>query len=210
MTTRSAIRGVPSPTRPPVGWPLVGWFALGLLLVTVAVLAHDGTGETGLRAVVRVTALTSLLLFAAAFTASALQRLLRALLSRWLLANRRYLGVSFAVSHGVHLLAVLALSRLVPDFRANPTTVVFGGLGYVFIAAMTATSFDRTAAWLGARAWKRLHTVGVYYLWFIFFVSYAPRLGTSPLYALHMALLIAALSLRLLARRQLPGAARQP
>jgi len=28
---------------------------------------------------------------------------------RWMLANRRYLGVSFAVSHATHLLAIFAL-----------------------------------------------------------------------------------------------------
>jgi hypothetical protein len=39
-----------------------------------------------------------------------------------------------------------------------------GGLGYLFILLMAATSFDRTAAWLGPRAWNVLHTVGLYYL----------------------------------------------
>jgi sulfoxide reductase heme-binding subunit YedZ len=29
---------------------------------------------------------------------------------------------------------------------------------------MTATSFDRTAAWIGPKAWRVLHTVGAYYI----------------------------------------------
>jgi methionine sulfoxide reductase heme-binding subunit len=41
---------------------------------------------------------------------------------------------------------------------------VFGGLAYGFIAAMTATSFDRTAAWIGPKAWRALHTIGAYYI----------------------------------------------
>ena len=45
---------------------------------------------------------------------------------------------------------------------------IFGGIGYAFITAMTATSFDRTATAIGARAWRRLHLAGGYYLLFQF------------------------------------------
>jgi DMSO/TMAO reductase YedYZ heme-binding membrane subunit len=62
------------------------------------------------------------------------------------------------------------------------TTTVVGGIGYVLIAAMTATSFDRSAAWLGPRRWRRLHTIGAYYVWLVFFLSFAPRALSSPLY----------------------------
>jgi len=204
----SAIPEAQSRRNVPTGWPLVGWSSFGVLAVTAAVLAADGTGETGLRAVVRATALTSLLLFTAAFTASAAHAVWRTPLTRWMLANRRYLGVSFAASHAVHLIAIVRLARAVPDFTPNTTPLVFGGVGYVVLAAMTATSFDRTAAWLGPRAWKRLHTFGVHYLWFVFFASYVPRLSRSPVYALHTAVLVAALALRLVARRARTSAAR--
>ena len=202
VTSLSTVRDRQPRTSVPAGWPLVGWCSLAVLAFSAAALAANGTGEAGLRAVIRVSALTSLILFSSAFSASALNRLLRAPVGRWLLANRRYLGVSFAFSHSVHLIAILTLARTVPDFKSNPTTVVLGGLGFVFIAAMTATSFDRTAAWLGPRAWKRLHTTGVYYLWFIFFATYLPGIGRSRVYLFHVSLLIAALALRLAARRR--------
>jgi len=187
----------------PTGWPVVGWCALGLLTIATIVLAVDGTGEAGLRTLIRVSALTSLLLFSSGFTASALNRLLRTPVSRWLLANRRYLGVSFAISHAVHLVPIVVLASTVPDFRANPTTLVFGGFGYVVLAAMTATSFDRTTAWLGPRAWKRLHTFGVYYLWFIFAASYIPRVAGARWYLFHSTVLVAALALRLYGRAKI-------
>jgi len=76
-------------------------------------------------------------------------------------------------------------------------TLIGGGLAYVFIATMTATSFDRSAAWLGARAWRRLHTVGMYYIWFIFFISYAPRAITSAVYLPFPVVQLGALGLRL-------------
>lgn len=183
------------------GWPIVGWSALIVVSLSAAILAALGTGEAGIRAVTRTTAQTSLVLFLAAFTASASRRLWPSPATRWLLANRRYLGVSFAASHFVHLLSIIALVRTVPDFELTRTTLIFGGGAYVFIAAMTATSFDRSAAWIGPRAWRILHTVGAYDIWLIFAISYVPRaFMQSPAYALPAALLLAALGVRIAAR----------
>ena len=184
------------------GWPIVGWSALAIGAMVAAFLANAGAGEDGLRLVIRATARTSVVLFTLAFVASALRRRWPTPATRWLLANRRYVGVSFAVSHLAHLLAILALTGWsVRGFftKAGLVAGVFGGLGYVFIAAMASTSFDRTAAWLGPRRWQRLHTTGVYYLWFIFFVSFAPRVTAEQalVYSPITLVLVAALALRL-------------
>ena len=103
-------------------------------------------------------------LFLLAFTASALWQFWPNAWTRWQRQNRRYLGVSFAVSHAIHLAAILMLGQVAPAElarEADIVTVIFGGLAYLFIAAMTLTSFDRTAAAIGPRAWKILHTVGL-------------------------------------------------
>lgn len=186
------------------GWPLVGWCAVFLITMAGTILAVYGFGEHGLRVLIRSSAQTSLILFLSAFTASALYRKCPAPLSRWLLRNRRYLGVSFAVSHFIHLIAIVTLAvRLGDQFETSLVTIVGGGVTYVFIAAMTATSFDRTAAWIGRRAWGVLHTAGAYSVWLIFFLSYAPRAAVeSVLYAPFVVLLIAAVGLRVSARRQ--------
>ena len=190
-------------TRPArfAGWPVVGWCALILIVLMTTLVAVFGTNERGIRVVIRSSAQTSLVLFLSAFSASALSLLWPTPLTRWMLRNRRYLGVSFAVSHFIHLLAIIALVRVAPDVTIGATTLVGGGLAYVFIAAMTATSFDVTADWLGRRAWTRLHTAGAYYIWFIFFISYAPRAAMqSILYAPFAFVLLAALGLRFGAR----------
>ena len=41
---------------------------------------------------------------------------------------------------------------------------------------MTATSFDRTAAWLGPAQWRLLHLVGGWYIWMSFAVAIGKRL----------------------------------
>jgi DMSO/TMAO reductase YedYZ heme-binding membrane subunit len=182
------------------GWPLVGYAGTILVLVFGAELAWLGGGEAGVRQVVRTSAQTSLLLFSAAFAASSLYQVHRSSLTRWLLSNRRYIGVSFGLSHYFHLAALIALARISQPFveELNAVTIVGGGLGYLFLTAMVVTSFDRTAAALGTRWWSVLHKVGAYYLWFIFFQSYLPRmLITSFAYAPAAALLLATLGLRL-------------
>jgi hypothetical protein len=165
------------------------------------ILTLSGAGETGLRSVIRATARSSLTLFLFAFTASSLARLWRTPLTSWLLRNRRYLGVSFAISHSAHMVAIAALAVEVPGFGADPFTTVFGTLAYLVILAMAATSFDRSAAWLGRSRWKRLHTVGSYYIWLIFLVTYAPEAvrGAAPAHVPGTLALVAALGLRIAA-----------
>jgi hypothetical protein len=182
------------------GWPIVGWAALVVVAASAATLGVHGAGEEGIRAVLRLTARTSFVLFTAAFAASAAARRWPGPATRWLVANRRQIGVSFAVSHTVHLAAIVALGRLTPVI--NDATAVIAIMGYVAIAAMTVTSFDRTAAWLGARRWRRLHLTAAYYIWAVFLASYLPRaILESPAYAPFVVVLLAVLALRLTAAR---------
>ena len=156
----------------------------------------------GVRMVIRFTARTSLVLFCLAFSAAALARLWPNAWTRWLRRNRRYLGVSFAASHAIHAVAIAAFAVMDPAGYAAATSIasyIFGGIGYAFIIAMTATSFDRTAAAIGARAWRRLHLVGGYYLLFQFTVSFGKRIPDMPLYALFLIPLVAVFALRMIA-----------
>ena len=185
------------------GWPIVGWCTAALSAMVAVLLALNGAGEEGVRSVVRHTAQTSFALFIAAYSASSLRAFWRTDGTKWLLANRRYVGVSFAVSHTLHLASLVALYQVAESFRTslNAGTIVGGGLAYVFLYAMAATSFDRTAALLGQRAWKRLHTVGMHYIWLIFFLSYLPRaILQSPAYAPFVVLLLSGLGLRIASR----------
>jgi DMSO/TMAO reductase YedYZ heme-binding membrane subunit len=179
----------------------VGWAALVVVVASAANLGVHGAGEEGIRAVIRLTARTSFVLFTTAFAASALARRWPGAATRWLLRNRRQIGVSFAASHLVHLIAILALARLTPMF--TDASVAIAILGYVAIAAMTVTSFDRTAAWLGPRRWRRLHLTAGYFIWAVFLASYLPRtILESPAYAPFVVVLLVVLGLRLSAGRR--------
>ena len=106
-----------------------------------------------------------------------------------------------AASHAGHGLAIAALAWHSPSFLANVSgaTLVLGGLGYAFIAAMAATSTDAAQRALG-RAWGILHTVGIYYLWLVFVFTYVGPATRSPFHAVITLALTAAWALRLTAR----------
>ncbi len=182
------------------GWPLVGWCALTLACMAAAIFLLRGTGEAGWRLLIRATAETSFALFTAAFVASALARLRPSAPTRWMLRNRRYLGVSFAVSHTLHLAAIIVVTRIAADhFRVDPVTLIGGGTAYLFVAAMTATSFDRSAAWIGPRAWRLLHTSGAHFLWLIFTMQYLGLSIRFPIYAPLAVAAFAAMGVRIAA-----------
>ncbi len=175
--------------------------AAALLIAAAIVHAHVvlGAGEEGTRLVIRQTARISVLFFAAAFTASSLLRLRPAAWSRWMMRHRRWLGLSFALSHLVHLGAILRLLQIAPDFALDTPTIVGGGLAYVFVFLLAITSFDGAVKRLGARNWQRLHKTGAYYIWFIFTFSYLPRAVVSAPFIAPSLLLIGAWALRIAA-----------
>jgi DMSO/TMAO reductase YedYZ heme-binding membrane subunit len=80
-----------------------------------------------------------------------------------------------AVSHGIHGIAIVWLLSAFPSaYQVNATTLVGGGLGFVFIAAMAATSSDAAFKKLGRARWTALHRTGVWYLWLVFAFTFVP------------------------------------
>ena len=181
---------------------LVAAGSLVVLALCALVLASEGSDEQGLRALVRTTARVALVFFLAAYVASSLRRLWRVPATAWLLRNRRYVGLSFAVAHAAHAVAIGLLALLLGDaFRTEPVSLAGGGLGYLFTAALAATSSDRAVAWLGAARWRLLHRVGVHWLWLIFAVTEIPAALRSPVHFALAALVVAGAGTRIAALR---------
>ncbi len=210
--TRTSSAGSPSVSSsspPGVGARLTALDGPRLVALAAAVLAVEAaaTLATGpltasLGELLRVTARTSLAWFLLAFVARPLVVVAPSPASKWLLRNRRYLGLGLAVSHAGHLAAIVAFAAVAPTaFWADREvgTLLGGGLAYALLAAMAATSTDRAAAWLGRRRWRALHTAGMWTLWAVFAVSYGGRAGVSVLAAVLAALIACAAALRALA-----------
>jgi DMSO/TMAO reductase YedYZ heme-binding membrane subunit len=185
------------------GWPIVGWSALVLVAMAGMLLGVYGTQEEGVRVLIRSTARTSFVLLLAAFVASSARRLWRSDATSWLLRNRRYLGVSFAASHTLHLAGILMLVTRWPDsfwLKTSNVTIFGGGLGYLFVTAMALTSSDAAVRRLGMQRWKLMHRVGIWFLFGIFLLNYGPAGLSRPAYLPASLAVLGALGLRIAAQ----------
>ncbi|MFK4509577.1 hypothetical protein LPJ38_14880 [Bradyrhizobium daqingense] len=188
-------------------WRLLAALTISLVALSLWIAAMRQFEVEGVRMVIRFTARSSLLLFCLAFSAAALARLWPNAWTRWQRRNRRYLGLSFAASHAIHAVAIMTFANMDPAGFAQATSAasyIFGGIGYGAIIAMSAISFDRTAELIGPRAWRALHLVGGYYLWFQFMVSFGMRVPAMPLYAAFLVPLLIVMALRMIALARHP------
>jgi methionine sulfoxide reductase heme-binding subunit len=175
----------------------------GALLAALLGLSLGGSLDERWRLAARYTARFSFPLFLLAFTAGAWARLVPGEVTRALLRSRRGLGLGFATAHTVHLGALTAYSVLA-GISPRPVALAAGGGAYLLMFAMAATSNDRAARRLG-RAWSRLHTIGAWWLWSVFVLTYAGRIAGGSLFLVaQLALALAALGLRVAARRARP------
>jgi len=102
---------------------------------------------------------------------------------------------------------VAAADRYAVDVaRALLDSLIAGGIAYSLIYVMALTSTNAAQRRLG-KWWRRIHKVGIHYVWLIFTASYAIRaLGDDPQYCLEgrtlLPVMMAALGVRYLARRK--------
>lgn len=185
------------------GWgvlaTMMGLLASVLVLQTIRV----GGGDPFLLQAIRWTARLSFPCFILAWTASSLHHAWPTAWSRWQLGQRRFLGITFAILHLVHLAFIAAAAFLSSgESLAGRPWFDFagGGLAYAFLVFMLATSFPRTAQALPRGLWIRLHTVGGYLIAVIFSVSYGFRAVSDPAFLPQAACLVAAFALRLTRR----------
>ena len=123
--------------------------------------------------------------FAIAFTASSVESLWPSSLSRWSLRNRRWIGLSFASSHFIHLGLIISMTVFFPDPFVRDQSMaqwVFGGLAYGFVLLMALTSTDQAQRWMGMKTWKRLHFVGSHWIWTLFLLTYVKHVKQGPLW----------------------------
>jgi sulfoxide reductase heme-binding subunit YedZ len=185
-----------SPSGPALGlfWRLAAGLALLCALVIWRMPDLDGVRE-----LIRVTARTSLVFFCLAYVAQAAFMLWPGQATRWLRSHRRHWGWLLVVSHTLHAFAIAAFVLIDPALfmqRTPMVTIVTGGVAFVWLWLMGATSFDRSAAWIGRARWARLHTWGSHYLWLSFMVAFGKRVPQDPVYALPVLLLLSVMSLR--------------
>ena len=101
--------------------------------------------------------------------ASAAQTLFTGPFPMWLLRNRKYIGLCFAVAMAWQGLFIFIMSIFFREYYYQDIYLLRdeleGTVGYIFLAAMVATSFHFGRKYLTQKQWKLLHKSGVYFLW---------------------------------------------
>jgi DMSO/TMAO reductase YedYZ heme-binding membrane subunit len=154
----------------------------GGAVVLGATLLYAGLDKEGWMLAARHTARFSVLWFLVAFAAGPLARITRAGWARRLVRERRGIGLGFCVAHTVHLAAILGW------MTHGGTPDPIGGLVYLVLFAMAATSNDAAVRRLGPRRWLAAHTAGQYILWLVFAQTYLGRVLAADARPVHLAL----------------------
>ncbi|MFC6336685.1 hypothetical protein GIR22_16780 [Pseudomonas sp. CCM 7891] len=184
------------------GWQLFSLLALLILVMSALAVALQPDLIEGLRSAVRATARSSFALFLAAFTASAFVVLVPSSFSKALVRERRFIGLAFAFSHFVHAVLIYAYGQLNTEFWPVRTVIdnTPGTVAYVFILLMALTSFKGPAHLLGAKAWKVLHTTGMWIIVAVFAYANFKRIPMNAWYVLPFGITCAAIAIRLVGK----------
>jgi sulfoxide reductase heme-binding subunit YedZ len=192
-------------------------FWLLTLIVSVAIAlglpSADFHTARGTTPIILRSVRCALPLFLVAFTASSLATLWPTRMTRWLLSNRRYIGLAFAVGMAWHFgfvaYSIAEFGLFASGLNARVTALDVVGLS--FLSLMTLTSFRWAARQLTAANWRRLHKAGVYAIWFVATYIYlgGVRHGGDILHGVAFGLLVLAWVLRVAAwiRRRTRAAA---
>ena len=143
-------------------------------------------------------------IFLITYSASSLYRVFPGQATRAILRNRRYWGLGFAITHSVHLYALIVYLR-VSGTPVETPTLIGGGFAYVMLYAMALTSNNWAMERLD-RNWKRLHRIGIHSLWAVFIFTYLGRALSADHQIegrIALALAFTALALRLMPRRRM-------
>ena len=182
---------------------LVKWLlfvlAISITLIAWLFLVDNTEDKTLLWA--RYTARISFFFFTVSFLASSIHYFLSNSLTNFIRNNRRHIGLSFALAHTIHL---VALTSFFVTTNQNPdiVTVLGGGFAYLAMYIMAFTSNDNAVRKIGFKRWKLIHKLGANYIAFIFAFTYLGRLTkeefSSVEFNLLFSIIIGAFALRVL------------
>lgn len=154
-------------------WLISGPISLAMV---IAMTTRDLASAPGVSSMIQLSVRCAVPWLYIAFAASSIQTLFPGPFSRWLLRNRKYIGMCFAAAMAWQGFFILWLVTGHTDYFVNQVYVlrdaIEGVVGYAFLFAMTVTSFPRGRKLLKPRQWRLLHLSGIYFMWAYAFSVY--------------------------------------
>jgi DMSO/TMAO reductase YedYZ heme-binding membrane subunit len=152
------------------GWRLYSLIMIPTSLVVLsAMLSVDLSRGEEISSLIQVSVRLSVPWLYLAFAASALQSLFPGDFGRWLMRNRRYIGLSFAGGMAWQLVFILwmviGFTRYYAEDVYLLADIAVQIPGYLFLMAMAVTSFMPVRRRMNTKQWRTLHRIGIYFLW---------------------------------------------
>jgi DMSO/TMAO reductase YedYZ heme-binding membrane subunit len=151
-------------------WPLFWLIAIPMCVVMViAMLEADMSTGPGVSEMISFSVRWAVPFIYLVVAASSLQILFPGPLPSWLLRNRKYIGLCFAVAMAWQGFFIFTMSNYFREYYFADVYLLRdeleGSIGYIFLPAMVVTSFQFGRKYLDSRQWKLLHKSGIYFLW---------------------------------------------
>ena len=158
-------------------WSLF-WLITGPIsaVMVFSMMRADLSSAEGVSSMIQLSVRCAVPWLFLAFAASSVQVLFPGPLSRWLLRNRPFIGLCFSAAMGWQLLFIVWLVTVYNNHYMGEVYVLRDAIegvgGYLFLIAMTLTSFKFGRKLLKPKRWKLLHKSGIYFLWAYAFSVY--------------------------------------
>jgi methionine sulfoxide reductase heme-binding subunit len=174
-------------------WEIVTLTSISVATVLLLLLFAHGLTETGVLLTIRATGRISFPIFLMLALSGSLYQIMPSPAAYWLLANRKYLGLAFAIVYFYHALGFTALIIMTQQPNIEGLELILSIICYGFLVAMTVTSSRIIRRRMSPWVWSSLHGVGMLFFWYFFLQEFIHQAEENlPLY-LPMALLTAAI-----------------
>lgn len=152
------------------GWPLFWLVSLPMsLFMVLETISHDMTRPEDVSEMIGYSVRWAVPILHLVLATSALCKLFPNPLTRWLMRNRKIVGLIFAVAMAWQGLFIAVMSVFYAEYYYaevyNLANEMHGSVGYLFLAAMVATSFALGRKPINGKQWRVIHLCGLYFLW---------------------------------------------
>ena len=158
-------------------WRLFWLIAIPMCIVMViGMLGADMATGPGVSKMIQFSVRIAVPFIFLVVAISSVQVLFPGPIPMWLLRNRKYIGMCFAVAMAWQGFFIFVMSNFYREHYYERVYLLRdeleGTIGYIFLSAMLVTSFNIGRKHFNATQWKLIHKSSIYFLWAYAFSVY--------------------------------------
>ena len=145
------------------------------ITIVIAMMGHDMSTAHGISEMISFAVRWAVPFIFLVVAISSLQILFPGPFPMWLLRNRKYIGMCFAVAMAWQGSFIFIMSNFFREYYFTNYVLrdeLEGSIGYIFLSAMVVTSFRFGRKHLNQKQWKLLHKSSIYFIWAYAFSVY--------------------------------------